>query len=97
MTNTVSKPGRDSAIARDAANPLRDRRDLFLVPEGTIYLDGNSLGALPRAVPDRIREVLTNEWGDGLISSWNTADWINLPRRVGSLSLIHISEPTRPY
>jgi len=84
VTNTVSQPGRDSAIAYDAANPLRDRRDLFLVPDATIYLDGNSLGALPRAVPDRIREVLTNEWGHGLISSWNTADWINLPRRVGS-------------
>ena len=84
MTDTHPQPDRNSAIARDAANPLRDRRDLFLVPDGTIYLDGNSLGALPRAVPDRISEVLAKEWGQGLISSWNSADWINLSRRVGS-------------
>lgn len=84
MTNNLSPSDRDSAIARDASNPLSDRRDLFLVPDGTIYLDGNSLGALPLAVPDRIREVLTREWGHGLISSWNAADWINLPGRVGS-------------
>ncbi len=75
---------RDAALARDRANPLRDRRDLFLLPEGTVYLDGNSLGALPRAVPERLQETVTAEWGRDLISSWNTADWINLPRRVGA-------------
>ena len=84
VTDTHSPPDRNSAIARDASNPLRDRRDLFVVPDGTIYLDGNSLGALPRSVPGRISEVLAEEWGRGLISSWNEADWINLPRRVGS-------------
>jgi len=75
---------RDSAVDRDEAGPLRDRRELFLIPEGTIYLDGNSLGALPRAVPARLTEAVSEEWGRGLISSWNSADWINLSRRVGA-------------
>ncbi|MGN6132665.1 MAG: aminotransferase class V-fold PLP-dependent enzyme, partial [Nocardioidaceae bacterium] len=75
---------RDWAAARDAAAPLRDRRELFVLPEGTIYLDGNSLGALPRAVPGHLQRVVAEQWGQGLISSWNTADWINLPRRVAA-------------
>ncbi len=73
---------REDAAARDVASPLGDRRDRFLLPERVIYLDGNSLGALPRAVPDRLAQAVTEEWGAGLISSWNSADWINLARRV---------------
>jgi kynureninase len=84
VTTLPSALDRDSALARDAASPLAGRRDLFLMPEGTIYLDGNSLGALPRSVPGRLAQAVTEEWGRGLISSWNTADWINLPRRVGA-------------
>ena len=84
MTDLPTDLGRDAAVARDARNPLADRRDLFLLPEGTIYLDGNSLGAMPRAVPDRLARVVTQEWGGDLISSWNTADWINLPGQVGA-------------
>ncbi|HEU4511602.1 MAG TPA: kynureninase [Nocardioidaceae bacterium] len=76
--------GRSRALELDARNPLRDRRDLFDLPEGTVYLDGNSLGALPRSVPGRLAEVVGDEWGRGLIASWNSADWINLPRRVGN-------------
>jgi kynureninase len=75
---------RDSACSRDASSPLAGRRDLFLIPEGIIYLDGNSLGALPRAVPGRIAAAVTEEWGRELISSWNTADWINLSSKVGA-------------
>jgi len=75
---------RADAVARDDADPLRDRRDLFSLPEGIVYLDGNSLGALPRAVPERVAAVVREEWGRGLISSWNTADWITLPHRVGA-------------
>jgi kynureninase len=74
---------RTRALELDTANPLRDRRDLFSLPPGTIYLDGNSLGALPRTVPERIARVVSEEWGRGLIGSWNTAGWIDLPRRVG--------------
>jgi kynureninase len=83
VTSVPSGLDRASAVGRDAASPLRDRRDLFLIPDGTIYLDGNSLGAMPRAVVERLADVLTEEWARGLISSWNTADWINLPARVG--------------
>lgn len=75
---------RSRALELDAQNPLHGRRDLFDLPEGTVYLDGNSLGALPRSVPARLADVVGNEWGRDLIASWNTADWINLPRRVGN-------------
>ncbi|MGH3372331.1 MAG: kynureninase, partial [Nocardioidaceae bacterium] len=76
-------PDRTVATQRDATSPLRDRRELFVVPEGVVYLDGNSLGALPRSVPARLARVVGQEWGEGLISSWNTAGWIDLPARVG--------------
>jgi kynureninase len=58
-------------------------RRLFHLPEGVLYLDGNSLGPLPLAAEARVCEVLTREWGDQLIRAWNSADWIGLPRRVG--------------
>lgn len=67
----------------DAADSLAPLRNLFIIPEGTIYLDGNSLGALPRAVPDRVARVVADQWGTDLIKSWNSAGWIDLPRRVG--------------
>src|SRR4029078_1866991 len=72
----------------DERSPLRGCRDRFDVPDGVIYLNGNSLGALPRGVPGRLQDVITREWGDGLIRSWNTTpdgrgDWIGLHRRVG--------------
>ena len=68
----------------DAADPLAEFRDRFDLPEGVIYLDGNSLGALPKAAPARLEQVLRGEWGEGLIRSWNSADWITLPQRVGA-------------
>ncbi|WP_336987458.1 kynureninase [Altererythrobacter aquiaggeris] len=75
----------DLAMARklDAADPLAKYRQLFSLPEGIIYLDGNSLGALPNAAPGRIEETVRKEWGQGLIRSWNDADWITAPQRVG--------------
>ena len=57
---------------------------MFSIPDATVYLDGNSLGALPKAVPARVAQTLTDEWGGGLISSWNSAGWIDLPRGVGA-------------
>ena len=72
------------AQALDAADPLRHFRERFTLPEGVIYLDGNSLGALPRATPARVAEVVAQEWGQGLIRSWNDSDWITLPQRVGA-------------
>src|SRR4051812_40984882 len=67
----------------DAQDPLRGLRELFTLPEGVIYLDGNSLGPLPRHAPERIARAVREEWGEGLIRSWNTAGWFELPQRVG--------------
>src|SRR5205085_4341429 len=72
------------AKAADAADPLRGFRDRFHLPAGLIYLDGNSLGPLPKAVAPHQGAVVEQEWGDGLIRSCNTADWINAPQRVGA-------------
>jgi kynureninase len=68
----------------DAADPLARHRDRFALPDGVIYLDGNSLGALPKSVATRMNEVVANQWGEGLIRSWNTHDWIDLPGRLGN-------------
>jgi kynureninase len=78
---------RADALALDAADPLAEFRDRFVEPEpGLIYLDGNSLGRLPRATRDRLAIVIEQEWGGGLVRSWQ--DWIELPQRVGD----HIGE-----
>ena len=74
---------RADASALDAADPLASFRDRFVLPEGLVYLDGNSLGALPKGAAERMAEVVSREWGAGLIRSWNDAGWIDLPRRVG--------------
>ena len=69
--------------AWDAADPLRDWRGRFDLPESVIYLDGNSLGAAPRAVHERLRAATADEWATSLIRSWNRHDWIGAPARVG--------------
>ncbi len=74
---------RDDALALDAADPLARFRAAFDLPKGVIYLDGNSLGPPPRAAVARLAGVVTEEWGQGLIRSWNTAGWIEAPGRVG--------------
>ena len=74
---------RAACAARDAADPLAALREQFDLPPGVNYLDGNSLGVLPRATAARVHDVVTREWGQGLIRSWNSAGWIELPRRVG--------------
>ena len=60
-----------------------DTKALFHMPDGVIYLDGNSLGALPLGVAERVGRVITAEWGDELIRAWNTAGWYAQPRHVG--------------
>ncbi len=67
----------------DQQDPLRQLRDQFDLPDGVIYLDGNSLGVLPRATPTRVAQAVTQEWGQDLIKSWNSAGWFTLPQRVG--------------
>lgn len=68
----------------DAADPLAGYRGRFTLPEGVIYLDGNSLGALPRATPAAVQRVVEQEWGEGLIRSWNSAGWFEAAGRVGA-------------
>ena len=70
--------------ALDGADPLRRFRDRFFLPEGIIYLDGNSLGALPKAAVARQRSLVEEEWGSELIRSWNTRGWIEAPQRIGA-------------
>ena len=77
---------RRDCLARDSADPLASLRAQFAMAgadaEGVIYLDGNSLGALPAATGDRIKAVVESEWGVGLIRSWNSAGWIDLGQRI---------------
>jgi kynureninase len=67
----------------DQQDPLRALRDLFALPPGTIYLDGNSLGVMPKAAPARVADVVTREWGTDLIQSWNKNGWFQMPQKVG--------------
>jgi kynureninase len=74
---------RTDCLALDAQDPLAPLRARFELPPGVIYLDGNSLGARPKTALARATEVIAREWGEGLIRSWNTAGWFDLPKRLG--------------
>ncbi|MCZ8393404.1 kynureninase [Achromobacter xylosoxidans] len=74
---------RESCVAADRQDPLAPLKARFDLPPGVLYMDGNSLGVLPRAAAARAAEVITQEWGTGLIRSWNTAGWFELPSRLG--------------
>ena len=69
----------------DLVDPLAPLRLQFALPDNTIYLDGNSLGARPHAALSRAQEVITQEWGNDLIKSWNNAGWFEMPSRLGNL------------
>ena len=75
---------RAELAALDRADELAAFRDRFVLPDGVIYLDGNSLGPLPAATPVRVAEVLAREWGHSLIRAWIAHGWIDLPLRVGA-------------
>lgn len=80
--------------ALDAADPLAFARARFLLPDGLVYLDGNSLGPLPAAAPALLAQAVADEWGQGLIRSWNDAGWIDLPVTLGgSIAPIIGAEP----
>ncbi|WP_295995757.1 kynureninase [Rugamonas sp.] len=74
---------RNDCLQRDAQDPLAPLRAQFALPDGVIYLDGNSLGARPVAALARAQDVIAREWGQDLIRSWNTAGWFDLPKRLG--------------
>ncbi len=75
---------RSHCQALDAQDPLAPLRHQFALPEGVIYLDGNSLGARPVAALERAQQVIAQEWGNGLIRSWNSAGWADLSQRLGN-------------
>ena len=73
----------ETLSALDREDPLGPFRDQFELPEGRIYLDGNSLGPLPRRTLARMIDVTREEWGQSLIASWNDHGWMDLPQRIG--------------
>ena len=79
----MSTLSRQDCARLDRDDPFAGFRDRFDLPDGILYLDGNSLGALPHKVRARLARVVDREWGQDLIGSWNKADWISLPQRVG--------------
>src|SRR5690625_1937554 len=84
MTIDLSQPiTREDCLAADATDPLAHFKDRFDLPQGVIYLDGNSLGARPKGAAERAEEVIKEEWGNDLITSWNTQNWFELPTILG--------------
>ena len=75
---------KQDCMALDAQDPLRELRHQFTLPDGVIYLDGNSLGVLPNTAASRVAATVTEEWGQGLIRSWNNAGWFDMPQRLGN-------------
>ena len=75
---------RDDLLERDRSDPLAGFRERFRLPDGVVYLDGNSLGPPSRAMLDRVGGVVAGEWEKDLIASWNRHDWFRLPERVGA-------------
>ena len=75
----------EEAQQLDAADPLAFARERFRLPKGVIYLDGNSLGALPDAAPEALRRTMTQQWGKDLIQSWNKHGWIDWPTNVAAM------------
>jgi kynureninase len=75
---------RAGCAALDGADPLAAWRERFVLPHGVIYLDGNSLGPLPKATEALIQDVVRRQWGQDLITSWNRHGWVDLPQRLGA-------------
>jgi kynureninase len=85
----------DEARQRDSADPLAFARERFRLPDGIIYLDGNSLGALPVAAPAALSQTAELEWGEDLIASWNKHGWIDWPTKIAAkLALIVEARPS---
>jgi len=83
MNSDSTQITRGACEAMDSADPLAHARGRFILPDGVVYLDGNSLGPLPASVPQRLADVIAREWGSDLVRSWNANGWITLPSRIG--------------
>ncbi|MDB5368054.1 MAG: kynU [Rhodospirillales bacterium] len=79
----TEKPTRADASALDRTDPLAHLREAFELPENVLYLDGNSLGPLPRAAREALRHAVEIEWGTDLIKSWTKHGWMTLPQQIG--------------
>ncbi len=75
---------RNDCLGRDAKDVFAAKRDLFSLPKGVIYLDGNSLGALPKNVSKRVTAAVEQQWGETLVKSWNEHGWFHLPQKIGN-------------
>jgi kynureninase len=74
---------RGDCEALDRKDPFWAHRERFHIPEGIIYLDGNSLGLMPKSAPARVADAVARQWGEDLITSWNKNNWFHLPRVIG--------------
>src|SRR6266545_1623626 len=74
----------EEALSLDNTDPLAFARERFRLPDGVIYLDGNSLGALPTAAPAALRRTAEEQWGKDLVASWNKHGWIDWPTRIAA-------------
>jgi kynureninase len=81
--NQSAPVSRAACVALDAEDPLRSLRDRFVLPDGVLYLDGNSLGPMPRAAGAAFKRTIEEEWAQDLIKSWNSAGWFDLPAKLG--------------
>ena len=80
----MNKLTREDFTSLDKIDPLAKVRDEFSLPQNLIYFDGNSLGPLPKCTIHALEKMIKKEWGNGLISSWNKENWINMPRELGN-------------
>jgi kynureninase len=83
MVTPTAPVSRDACMARDASDPIGALRDRFVIPDGVIYLDGNSLGPMPLMAARTFGRTIEQEWGRDLIKSWNSAGWFDLPVHLG--------------
>ncbi len=83
-SSPMAARSREQCAELDAHDALATARELFSLPPGIIYLDGNSLGALPQVTASRVQDALERQWGAKLIASWNDAGWVDLPQRLGA-------------
>src|SRR5258708_12972667 len=97
MMSSASMTSREACVARDSVDPLRGFRDRFMLPDGIIYLDGNSLGPMPRAAAGILNRTIEQEWGQDLIKSWNSAGWFDMPVRLGDrIGTLLAAPPAQP-
>ncbi len=83
MTTAAATPTRDDCLKLDREDPIRAFRDRFRLPEGVIYLDGNSLGALPKKAAERVAQVVDVEWAEHLVDGWLKDNWMGLSEALG--------------